>query len=123
MVDGTTVDTLNYEFFDGDNGDYASPLYSSMEGMVGILLHEMGHMTADGKAFDTRSHHYFLQEQQRAHDFSQSYANSIYWSNNESYANSFAQTVAGAIGADINEWNPTDGFYYDQPEYIFSAQW
>lgn len=42
--------TLNFDAFDGDGGDYADPNYTNNQGVVGMMLHELGHVTQAARA-------------------------------------------------------------------------
>lgn len=113
---------MNFEAFDGDGvTDYADPAYSNGEGMAGILLHELGHLTSYGHSFSDSNWIYFNQEMDFNHDHSQVYdRTSAYWLNNEAYANSFATDLASAFGVDINEWGPLEGTTWVPASTLYS---
>ena len=103
------VDTLYYESFDGDSdayvlqdgrtttNDYASPNYQNGEGMMAIVLHELGHLSDAGFDFNASSLANFRHETGSYNNFSKS----EYWSNNEAFANDFANSLASAFGTDF----------------------
>lgn len=103
------VDTLYYESFDGDDdayvlqdgttttADYASPNYLNGEGMMAIILHELAHLSDAGFDFNSSSLANFRRETGSYNNFS----NSEYWSNNEAFANDFANNLASAFEGDL----------------------
>lgn len=108
------TDTLYYEAFDGDGGDYASPNYVNDAGLVGILFHEIGHLSAPGASFDGDSRAFYQKEH---HSFS-GYIGSDYFKNNEKFANDFAYSAASAFGENLAGLNLTYGRNAHDPEQI-----
>lgn len=118
------IDKLNFRYFDGDlsnsdGKDYASPAFTNGEGMVGIMLHEVAHLSGEGWIINYHSQRYFNQEIANGRDPG-AYNSSDYWTNNESFANDFAKSAAQVIGADIsalsNNWNT----YWQPPIQIYN---
>lgn len=91
---------LNFDAFDGDGGDYADPNYIDNQGVVAMMLHELGHVTAQGENFDELSRRtYILQNGSDA-----GYNFSEYWFNNEAYVYDFAKQFSSAMGTDIGQF-------------------
>jgi hypothetical protein len=110
---------LNYESFDGDGAnDYAHPNYQNMEGMVGILGHELAHATAEGAMFNQQSNSYWAQYNARTKEGG-SFNYSDFWENNEAWANAYSRGMANATGLDIDTWNPAEGFSYKAPNTLY----
>lgn len=102
----TDTVTLNYRYFDGvidpgHQGDYAHPNYQNDQGLVGILLHEVGHMSDLGADRDNRSRENYNLE----HGSQAGYQNSDYFRNNEEFASNFAVAAANAFGMNLTGIN------------------
>ena len=105
-------DQLNYTAFVGPNG-YASPAYTDDQGLIGILLHELGHISQSG--YDN-----LLQEMAvYRNDYGSTYGfynvdpsnqRSDYNFDNERFANDFQQAVGDAINVDHSQFSPTYGY-------------
>jgi hypothetical protein len=99
----TDTVTLYYGPYDGVGpNDYAHPNFQNDAGLVGILLHDIGHMTPAGEAFFAESYDTFSKEYGTTNGFYSS-TNTVrfqYAKNNEMFANDFAYAVGTAFGAD-----------------------
>lgn len=96
------TDTLNYRAFDGvigpgEQGDYAHPNYQHDEGLIGILAHEVAHLSDAGQDWFSRSYSDYRQE----HGDYVGFENSDYYRNNEEFASDFAVAAGQAFGVDI----------------------
>ena len=118
--DGTHRIEFNFENFDGLGYlDYASPAYSDQQGLVGIILHELGHVTAAGDAFWDLSNFYHAKE--NGHDKTTiPFAYGDYFNNEEAWVNAYSQQFAAAVGLSIDGWNPAEGFAWVDPGQIYN---
>lgn len=114
-----------FEAFDGDGSqDYAHPNYTNLQGLVGIILHELGHVSTEGNQFQLSSDRFWRQEnrQNDKTDIDVAWTQSDYFRNNESFAHSYSRDLANAIGAEIGQWHPAESFDYRSPQEIFEER-
>lgn len=110
---------MHFESFDGDGAnDYAHPNYDNMEGLSGIILHELGHLTEGGQQSWIRNA--FQGAREGLHG--EEYNYSAYWLNNEAYANDFSESVAAAFGVDVDTWNPAEGTVWVSPNVLYEQR-
>lgn len=116
------IDHLNYAAFTGA-GSWADPNYVDLQGVAFTLMHELGHMTANGLDFSQRSWQQFHNE---THGYDWSIYNlSEYWYNNESYVNDFAHDLSLMLNIDTTQaqqaidHGPYPGFGATTPEAIY----
>jgi hypothetical protein len=104
---GFHTDTLDFRYFDGNlsnsgGSDYAAPTYSNGQGLIGIILHEVGHLNQQSLNFDS-SNRYYHNLENRNKGTNSAFNNSDYWRNNEAFANDFSISAAAALGFDISQ--------------------
>jgi hypothetical protein len=115
--------SFHFESYDGDGiGDYAHPNYENQEGVVGIILHELGHLTQAGYEFNKLSFSLFSRENAELKTPDRQFHESEYYPNQEARANDFARAVAYSFGVDIDTWvdDPTHGLVWQSPHDIYN---
>lgn len=107
------VDHLNYAAFTG-TGSYADSNYQKDAGLVGILLHEIGHLTTVGDAFRTDEINWYKKDYGTTAGFEvfTNGAKSAYSISNEKFANDFSLAVVTATGTalSLTGYSPTFGY-------------
>lgn len=111
---GNPRDYLNFSSFRGPDG-YASPNYTNMQGMIGILLHELAHLSTQGQAFTNASESTYLRKNDNSYE---DYYRSNLARNNEIWANDFMKATSTAFGLDTSTFNPQYGYGAKNPAQV-----
>lgn len=131
-----STDYLSYNAFTSTTGSWADPAWNG-EGMEFIMLHELGHMTGTagtgpfytngtgGLGQNNENYGFFLNDPTMK---GVSYPSSIYWRNNEAFANNFAETEAAAFNVNIADVvasvnanaSTTGGSSWTNPQTIYT---
>lgn len=106
---------LNYAAFEGP-GSYADSNYVDDEGLVGILLHEVGHVTEQGAFHRNQSESLYALE----HGSDAGYIGSDYFENHEKFANDFAYTAADAFGESLSNLTLEYGRNWIDPQVLYN---
>lgn len=112
------TDTLSYTAFEGP-GSYADPNYHDGNGMIGIMLHETGHMTTDGAANYTLEHNAYT----RYHAETKTpasyldYFRSNFGLDDEIFADDFAVSAARAVGLNVDQFESQRETTYPNQHY------
>lgn len=111
--------SLHFESFDRDGTkDYAHPNYTHMQGLIGIIAHEMGHLSAEDDAFRDRSERYHWLENIR--DITKlEFKDGAYFTGVEAWANKYSSDLAAGVGLRIDGWRPDEGFVFEDPAVIY----
>lgn len=107
---------LNFDAFDGSGGDYADPNYADNQGVVGMMLHELAHITKQGDQFYTLSRRNYRRVTEDP--AFENYNFSDFWYNNEAYDYDFAKNFAAALSLDISQlWMQLEPEFRVPPRY------
>lgn len=115
--DGKTTDYLNFRDFRPGPTGYAANTYTNMQGLVGILLHEIGHLSSIGSSFGNASFGSYVRNNNGSPD---GYIGSQHYLNNEKFSKDFMKAFATKTGLDISNFNPTYGYGHVPPSTIRS---
>jgi hypothetical protein len=110
-VNGTNTDQLDFRGFTGP-ASYAAPTYANQQGLVGILLHELGHLSNEGYANLQSEFSFYKREFGQNADF---YTSTVahhqdYHADDEKFANDFSRAFATATSFSLTGYNPTYGY-------------
>lgn len=115
------IDTLDYRYYDGLEqkdkdgkvlSDYAHPNYTNGQGLTGILLHEIAHLTAPGDTFYTQMMEAYRMAHKNSYD---GFYDSAASRNGERFMNDMMKAIADSVKADISTFNPTYGYNAESP--------
>ena len=96
------TDYLDYSHF-GSTG-YGNSTYGDT-GMVGIMLHELSHLTSEGYAVSTQEHAMYNREVAEKVSVRDNYDSSnAYWKDNEAFADTTAHDIGSALGLDTTHY-------------------
>lgn len=90
------TETINFNAINGPNGTgYGASTYNNNAGLVGIILHEMGHISLGGDALYRSSIQY--QRRDPTTKYISNFYNTVYAQNLEAFANDFMNAAAKAM--------------------------
>lgn len=120
---GRNTVTMDYRFYDGDmsnngsHGDYGASTYTNDAGLIGILMHDLGHLTSHGIDFNSKSNLYHRKQ----YGSDVSFAGYEYWENNESFVHSFSASLAAELNFDISQLSQHWQTTFIDPFTLYSA--
>ncbi len=87
----------------GGTGGYDSPNYQDGEGLVGLILHELGHVVPNAKAQYDKGFGFYRSE--TGDSSGAGFSGSEYWVNNERWANQTEQNVSTVLGTNTGAYD------------------